>query len=80
MKKKDSPVLHPGKPKFMDPENGGPCVNPAPSTTTLANATPPPRTPDEQTILNVMVRSHAQAYVDKWAESILAQARAIGDL
>jgi hypothetical protein len=28
----------------------------------------------------MMVRSHGRAYVDKWAESILAQARAIGDL
>jgi hypothetical protein len=79
MKKKDRPVLHPAKPRFMDPENDGPFVPPAPSTTTLAN-TPPPRRPDEQSILNMMVRSYGQAYVDTRAESILAQARAIGDL
>lgn len=40
----------------------------------------PPRTPEEQSILDVVARSRGQAYVDRWAESILAQARQIGDL
>ena len=40
----------------------------------------PLRTPDEQAILDMIARDRGQAYVDEWAESILAQARAIGDL
>jgi hypothetical protein len=38
------------------------------------------RTPEEQSILDVVARTKGQACVDQWAERILNQARAIGDL
>jgi hypothetical protein len=79
MKKQDKPVLHLAKPGFMDPENDGPFVPPAPSTTPPGKMKPS-RTPEEQDILDWIARSRGQAYVDEWAEVILKQARDIGDL
>ena len=42
--------------------------------------TPSPRTPDEQSILDMVARRKGRDYVERWAESILDQARAFGDL
>jgi len=42
--------------------------------------TPTPRTPDEQSILDMVARRKGREYVERWADSILNQARAIGDL
>jgi hypothetical protein len=40
----------------------------------------PNRTPEEQDILNFFLRAEGQEYVDKFAESLLHQARIAGDL
>jgi len=49
-------------------------------TTTPENATPSPRTKDEQEILEVVARVEGWDYVNRHAESILDRARAFGDL
>ena len=38
------------------------------------------RTPDEQAILDAIERDRGRAFVERFAELILAQARAIGEL
>jgi hypothetical protein len=58
---------------------------PKPASTTIppppsATLAPPLRTPAEQEVLDYMVRCRGQAYVDQWAELILAQARMIGEV
>jgi hypothetical protein len=50
------------------------------TTTTPENATPSPRTKDEQEILEVVARVEGWDYVNRHAESILDRARAFGDL
>ena len=50
------------------------------TTTTPENATPSPRTEDEQEILEVVARVEGWDYVNLHAESILDRARAFGDL
>ncbi len=40
----------------------------------------PTRTPDEADLLRLMIRNKGQAYTDRWAESLLDQARQIGEL
>ena len=49
------------------------------TTTTPENATPAPRTKDEQEILEVVARVEGWDYVNRHAESILDRARAFGD-
>src|SRR6266566_5225037 len=48
------------------------------TTTTPENATPSPRTKDEQEILEVVARVEGWDYVNRHAESILDRARAFG--
>jgi hypothetical protein len=50
------------------------------TTTTPANATPSPRTTDEQELLEVVARVEGWDFVNRHAESILDRARAFGDL
>lgn len=66
----------------MDPVNAGPPPSDGQNTTTTTTppGARPPRTREEQSVLDVVARRLGQPYVDRWAESILAQARAIGDL
>jgi hypothetical protein len=49
-------------------------------TSAPINGTLPTRTAEEQDLLDFFVRERGQAYVDRFAESILEQARAMGDL
>jgi hypothetical protein len=48
------------------------------ATTPPISGTPPKRTADEQDLLSFFVRERGQAYVDRFAESILEQARRVG--
>ena len=40
----------------------------------------PARTPEEQSILDMVARSRGREYAERHAKGILAEARAIGDL
>ena len=41
---------------------------------------PGPRTPEEQALLDAFAECDGRAFVDQYAELILMQARAVGDL
>jgi hypothetical protein len=49
-------------------------------TAAFTTGTPPQWTRDEQSILDFVARSHGEAWVDRHAELILEQARAIGEI
>lgn len=46
----------------------------------LTPGPPRERTPEEQLILDLVAADRGREYAERWAERILEQARAIGDL
>jgi hypothetical protein len=61
---------------------GGASYDPAERSEPTPPDAPPPtsRTPDEQALLDHFTRTRGAAYVARFGDSLIAQAKAIGDL